>query len=55
MNGVAPRQVGAAGLFVRKLGVSPMDEAHTLRFLGWTVGGIVGVVFLLNAIALSFI
>jgi hypothetical protein len=32
-----------------------MDEARTLQFLGWTVGGIVGVVFLLNAIALSFI
>jgi hypothetical protein len=32
-----------------------MDEAHRLRYLGWTVGGIVGVLFVLNAIALSFI
>ena len=32
-----------------------MDEAHTLRLLGWTVGGIVGAVFVLNAIALSLI
>jgi hypothetical protein len=35
--------------------VSPMDEAHTLRLLGWTVGGVVGAVFLLNAIAFSLI
>jgi hypothetical protein len=34
---------------------SPVDEAVTLRFLGWSVGGVVGVVFLLNAIALSLI
>jgi hypothetical protein len=34
---------------------SPMDEAATLRFLGWTVGGVIGVVFLLNALALSLI
>jgi hypothetical protein len=32
-----------------------MDEAATLRLLGWTVGGVVGVVFLLNAIALALI
>jgi hypothetical protein len=32
-------------------GVPPMDEAQTLRFLGWTVGA----VFLLNAIAFSLI
>jgi hypothetical protein len=32
-----------------------MDEAHTLRLLGWTVGGIVGAMFVFNAIALSFI
>jgi hypothetical protein len=32
-----------------------MDEAQTLRLLGWTVGGIVGALFVLNAIALSFI
>jgi hypothetical protein len=36
-------------------GVSSMDEAHTLRFLRWTVGGVVGAVFLLNAIAFSLI
>ena len=35
--------------------ISPMDEAQTLRLLGWTVGGIVGAMFVLNAIALSFI
>jgi hypothetical protein len=32
-----------------------MDERHTLRFLGWTIGGVVGAVFVLNAIALSLI
>jgi hypothetical protein len=32
-----------------------MDEAHTLRLLGWTVGGIVVAMFVFNAIALSFI
>jgi hypothetical protein len=32
-----------------------MDEAATLRFLWWTIGGTVGAVFLLNAIALSLI
>ena len=32
-----------------------MDEAQTLRLLGWTVGGIVGALFVLNAIALSLI
>jgi hypothetical protein len=32
-----------------------MDEAHTLRLLGWTVAGIVGAMFVFNAIALSFI
>ena len=36
-------------------GVCAMDEAQTLRILGWTVGGIVGAVFVLNAIALSLI
>ena len=36
-------------------GVSLMDEAQTLQVLGWTVGGVVGAVFLLNAIALSLI
>jgi hypothetical protein len=34
---------------------APMDEAATLRFLWWTIGGVVGAVFLLNAIALSLI
>jgi hypothetical protein len=32
-----------------------MDEAHTLQLLGWTVGSIVGAMFVFNAIALSFI
>jgi hypothetical protein len=32
-----------------------MDEAQTLRILGWSIGGIVGAVFVLNAIALSLI
>jgi hypothetical protein len=30
-----------------------MDERRTLMVLGWSVGGIVGLMFLLNAIALS--
>jgi hypothetical protein len=30
-----------------------MDERRTLVLLGWSVGGIVGLMFLLNAIALS--
>jgi hypothetical protein len=32
-----------------------MDEVQTLRILGWSIGGIVGAVFVLNAIALSLI
>jgi hypothetical protein len=32
-----------------------MNEAQTLRILGWSIGGIVGAVFVLNAIALSLI
>jgi hypothetical protein len=32
-----------------------MNEAQTLRILGWSIGGIVGVVFVLNAVALSLI
>jgi hypothetical protein len=32
-----------------------MDEKQTLRILGWTVGCVVGAVFVLNAIALSLI
>ena len=30
-----------------------MDETRTLSLLAWTVGGIVGVLFVLEAIALS--
>ncbi len=30
-----------------------MDEARTLSLLAWIVGGIVGVLFILQAIALS--
>jgi hypothetical protein len=37
------------------VGVCAMNEAQTLRILGWSVGGIVGTVFVLNAIALSLI
>lgn len=32
-----------------------MDERRTLKVLGWSVGGIVGLMFLLNAIALASI
>jgi hypothetical protein len=30
-----------------------MDEARTLSLLAWIIGGIVGVLFILQAIALS--
>ncbi len=30
-----------------------MDERRSLALLGWTVGGIVGLMFTLNAIALA--
>jgi hypothetical protein len=39
----------------RPVGVCAMNEVQTLRILGWTVGGIVGAVFVLNAVALSLI
>lgn len=32
-----------------------MDERRTLALLGWTLGGIVGLMFTLNAIALSLV
>jgi hypothetical protein len=32
-----------------------MDERRTLSILGWTLGGVVGATFILNAIALSMI
>ena len=32
-----------------------MDERRTLSLLGWTIGGVVGAVFVLNAVALSLI
>jgi hypothetical protein len=32
-----------------------MDERRTLSLLGWTIGSVVGAVFVLNAIALSLI
>ena len=32
-----------------------MDERKTLAFLAWTIGSVVGVMFILNAIALSFV
>jgi uncharacterized membrane protein YdcZ (DUF606 family) len=30
-----------------------MDESRTLSILGWVVGGLIGAMFLLNAVALS--
>jgi hypothetical protein len=30
-----------------------MDERRSLALLGWTVGGVVGLMFALNAIALA--
>jgi hypothetical protein len=30
-----------------------MDERRTLSFLGWAIGAVVGVTFILNAIALA--
>jgi hypothetical protein len=30
-----------------------MDEQQTLSILGWLIGGIIGIVFILNAIALA--
>jgi hypothetical protein len=32
-----------------------MDERRTLGILAWAVGSVVGIMFLLNAIALSFV
>jgi hypothetical protein len=32
-----------------------MDERRTLSILGWMFGAVIGVVFILNAIALSLI
>lgn len=32
-----------------------MNERRTLFILGWSIGGIVGVMFILQAIALSMI
>jgi hypothetical protein len=32
-----------------------MDERQTLRILAWSIGGLFGVVFLLNALALAAI
>jgi hypothetical protein len=31
----------------------PMDERRTLSILGWTIGVVVGVTFIINAIALT--
>jgi len=30
-----------------------MDERQTLRVMAWSIGGVVGVLFFLNAVALS--
>jgi hypothetical protein len=32
-----------------------MDERRTLKVLAWTVGSVVGLMFILNGIALSFV
>lgn len=32
-----------------------MDEQRSLALLGWTVGGIVGLMFVLNAVALALV
>lgn len=32
-----------------------MDERKTLKILAWAVGGVVGMMFILNGIALSFV
>lgn len=32
-----------------------MDERRTLTILAWTVGSVVGLMFILNGIALSFV
>ena len=32
-----------------------MDERQTLSILAWAVGSVVGTMFILNAIALSFV
>lgn len=32
-----------------------MDERRTLSILAWAVGSVVGTMFILNAIALSFV
>jgi hypothetical protein len=34
-------------------GTPPMNERQTLSLLGWTLGTVVAVVFILNGIALS--
>jgi len=34
-------------------GGSPMDERQTLSILAWVIGGIVGLIFLLDAIGLA--
>jgi hypothetical protein len=33
--------------------IIPMDERQTLAVLGWIVGGVLGIAFILNAIALA--
>ena len=32
-----------------------MDERRTLKILAWTVGSVVGMMFILNGLALSFV
>jgi hypothetical protein len=32
-----------------------MDERQTLRILAWSIGGVVTIMFVLNAVALSLL
>jgi hypothetical protein len=36
-------------------GFTAMDEQRTLTILGWTIGSVVTIVFVLGAIALSMV
>jgi hypothetical protein len=40
---------------LNRSGTRAMDERRTLAILAWTVGSVVAVMFVLNAIALSFV
>jgi hypothetical protein len=36
-------------------GIDQMDERRTLSLLAWSIGGVVGIMFLLNGLALSLL